>query len=147
MTDKPIKNVPASVRQRLLNKAKQDRRPFNELLQYYGMERFLYRLSQSPYAGQFVLKGGLMLRVWNVSESRPTMDIDMLGRTSNEPNQIVRQMREILTLAVEPDGMTFDLASLQTEPITKDADYQLPVRLIPRKKNIFSTTECGIQAL
>jgi predicted nucleotidyltransferase component of viral defense system len=124
MTDKPMKNVPASVRQRLLNKAKQDRRPFNELLQYYGMERFLYRLSKSPYAGQFVLKGGLMLRVWNVSESRPTMDIDMLGRTSNEPNRIVRQMQEILTLAVEPDGMTFDLASLQTEPITKDADYQ-----------------------
>jgi predicted nucleotidyltransferase component of viral defense system len=119
-----MKNVPASVRQRLLNKAKQDRRPFNEILQYYGMERFLYRLSKSPYAGQFVLKGGLMLRVWNVSESRPTMDIDMLGRTSNEPNRIVRQMQEILTLAVEPDGMTFDAASLQTEPITKDADYQ-----------------------
>jgi predicted nucleotidyltransferase component of viral defense system len=88
------------------------------------MERFLYRLSQSPHARQFILKGGLMLRVWNVSESRPTMDIDMLGRTSNEPNQIVRQMQEILTLAVEPDGMTFDLASIQTEPITKDADYQ-----------------------
>jgi predicted nucleotidyltransferase component of viral defense system len=124
MTDKPIKNIPASVRQRLLNKAKQDRRPFNELLQYYGMERFLYRLSQSPYAEQFVLKGGLMLRVWQVSESRPTMDIDMLGRTSNESNQIVRQMEEILTLGVVPDGMTFDVASIQTEPITKDADYQ-----------------------
>jgi hypothetical protein len=68
MTDKPLKNVSASVRQRLLNKAKQDRRPFNELLQYYGMERFLYRLSQSPHARRFVLKGGLMLRVWNVSE-------------------------------------------------------------------------------
>jgi predicted nucleotidyltransferase component of viral defense system len=124
MTDKPLKNISASVRQRLLNKAKQDRRPFNELLQYYGMERFLYRLSQSPHARRFVLKGGLMLRVWNVSESRPTMDIDMLGRTSNEPSQIVRQMQEMLALEVEPDGMVFDVASLQTEPITKAADYQ-----------------------
>lgn len=124
MTDRPLKNVSASVRQRLLNKAKQDRRPFNELLQYYGMERFLYRLSQSPHARRFVLKGGLMLRVWNVSESRPTMDIDMLGRTSNEPSQILRQMQEMLALEVEPDGMVFDVASLQTEPITKDADYQ-----------------------
>ena len=60
MTDKPIKNVPASVRQRLLNKAKQDRRPFNELFQYYGMDRFLYRLSKSPYARQFVLKLGAL---------------------------------------------------------------------------------------
>jgi predicted nucleotidyltransferase component of viral defense system len=124
MTGRSMKNIPASVRQRLLNKAKQDRRPFNEILQYYGMERFLYRLSQSPYAQQFILKGGLMLRVWQVAESRPTMDIDMLGRTSNEPSRIVQQMQEILTLAVEPDGMTFDVTSIQTEPITKDADYQ-----------------------
>jgi predicted nucleotidyltransferase component of viral defense system len=119
-----MKNIPASVRQRLLNKAKQDRRSFNEILQYYGMERFLYRLSQSSYAQQFILKGGLMLRVWQVAESRPTMDIDMLGRTSNEPSRIVQQMQGILTLAVEPDGMTFDVTSIQTEPITKDADYQ-----------------------
>jgi Nucleotidyl transferase AbiEii toxin, Type IV TA system len=65
------------------------------------MERFLYRLSQSPYAKQFVLKGGLMLRVWNASESRPTMDIDMLGKTSNDPSQIIRQMQEIIALRVE----------------------------------------------
>jgi predicted nucleotidyltransferase component of viral defense system len=118
------KNIPASVRQRLLNKAKQEQRPFNELLQYYGMERFLYRLSQSPHAKQFILKGGLMLRVWSASDSRPTMDIDMLGRTSNDPSHILQQMQEILSLAVEPDGMTFDLDSLQTEPIKQDADYQ-----------------------
>jgi predicted nucleotidyltransferase component of viral defense system len=118
------KNIPASVRQRLLNKAKQEQRPFNELLQYYGMERFLYRLSRSPYARQFILKGGLMLRIWSASESRPTMDIDMLGRTSNDPDHILQQMQEILTLVVEPDGIMFDVASLQTEPIKKDADYQ-----------------------
>jgi hypothetical protein len=42
---KSARNIPASVRQQLLNRAKTDRRPFNELLQYYAMERFLYRLS------------------------------------------------------------------------------------------------------
>jgi len=46
------KNISASVRQRLLNRAKRDRRPFNELLQYYAMERLLYRLSQSAHADQ-----------------------------------------------------------------------------------------------
>jgi len=55
-------NIPASVRQRLLNRARSDRRPFSELLQYYAMERFLYRLSQSVHAGRFILKGALMLR-------------------------------------------------------------------------------------
>ncbi len=45
---KHIKNVPASVRQRLLNQARTDKRPFNELLQYYAIERFL-NLTGFPY--------------------------------------------------------------------------------------------------
>ena len=65
---KSPRNIPASIRQRLLSRAKSDRRPFNELLQYYAMERFLYRLSQSAYADRFILKGALMLRVWRAPE-------------------------------------------------------------------------------
>lgn len=80
MTSKTPTNIRASVRQRLLNKARQDKRPFSELLQYFAMERFLFRPSQSPHAENFVLKGALMLRVWEFSLFRPTMDIDMLGR-------------------------------------------------------------------
>lgn len=57
------KNISASVRQKLLNRARSDKRPFAELLQYYAMERFLYRLSQSSHAKHFILKGALMLRV------------------------------------------------------------------------------------
>ena len=98
----PPKNMSASVRQRLLNRAKRDRRPFNELLQYYAMERFLYRLSQSAHAERFVLKGALMLKAWRSPELRPTMDIDMLGRTSNEEVDIVVQIRDILTTDVAP---------------------------------------------
>ena len=40
------KNLPASVRQRLTNKAKETNRPFQEVLQYFAMERFPYRLSR-----------------------------------------------------------------------------------------------------
>ena len=46
-----VKNTPASVHQRLLNKAKESSRPFNELLQHFAIERFIYRLSKSPHAG------------------------------------------------------------------------------------------------
>jgi len=120
----PPKNIPASVRQRLLNRAKNDRRPFNELLQYYAMERFLYRLSQSVHADRFILKGALMLRVWRAPELRPTMDIDLLGRTSNEEADIVAQIRGILTVDVEADGLTFDPDSIRAERITEDADYE-----------------------
>ncbi len=47
---KDVKNIKASVRALLQNKAKETNRPFAEVLQYYGMERFLYRVSQSNYA-------------------------------------------------------------------------------------------------
>ena len=120
---KSPRNIPASVRQRLLNQAKSDRRPFNELLQYYAMERFLYRLSQSSHTDRFILKGALMLRVWRSPEVRPTMDIDMLGRTSNEETDIITQIRDILTVDVEMDGLAFDPDSIQAERITEDADY------------------------
>jgi len=121
---KTPRNTAASVRQRLLNRARNDQRPFNELLQYYAMERFLYRLSQSAHADRFILKGALMLRAWRSSELRPTMDIDFLGRTSNETASIVTQIRDILSAEVAPDGLVFDLDTIQAERITEDADYE-----------------------
>lgn len=118
------KNITASVRQKLLNRARRDQRPFAELLQYYAMERFLYRLSQSAYSTHFILKGALMLRVWQSPEYRPTMDIDMLGKTSNDEANIVSQIREVLNVPVDPDGLVFDASSIRAERITEDADYQ-----------------------
>jgi predicted nucleotidyltransferase component of viral defense system len=121
---KAPKNISASIRQRLLNRAKNDKRPFNEILQYYAMERFLYRLSQSAHSDRFILKGALMLRVWRTPQYRPTMDIDILGRTSNEVGRIVSQIREVMAAKVEPDGLTFDPDSIQVERIIEDADYE-----------------------
>ncbi len=118
------RNVSASVRQQLLNRSKADNRSFNELLQYYAMERFLYRLSLSEHAQHYILKGALMLRAWNSPEFRPTMDIDMLGKTGNEEENIIAQIRDILAVKIEPDGLIFDCDSIQTERITEDADYE-----------------------
>lgn len=121
---KTPKNIAASVRQRLLNQAREGRRPFNELLQYYAIERFLYRLCKSSHAGEFILKGALMLRVWNSPELRPTKDIDVLGKTSNDEAAVVSQIKEILAVQVEDDGLIFDSNSIRTEQIAEDADYE-----------------------
>ncbi|RJR50436.1 MAG: nucleotidyl transferase AbiEii/AbiGii toxin family protein [Desulfobacteraceae bacterium] len=121
---KSPKNIPASVHARLLNRAKKDQRPFSELLQYYAMERFLYRLSRSPHADRFILKGALMLRVWRLPELRPTKDIDMLGKTSDEETDIIQRVADILGTNVEPDGLAFDANSIQSERITEEADYK-----------------------
>lgn len=121
---KSPKNIPASVRQRLLNQAKESQRPFAELLHYYAMERFLYRLSRSVHVNDFILKGALMLRVWRSPELRPTMDIDMLGRTSAAETRIITQIREIMRVEVEPDGIFFDPDSIHSEQITEAAEYE-----------------------
>jgi len=121
---KPVKNVAASVHQKLLNVAKQTSRPFNEIAQYYAIERWLYRLAKSDSRERFVLKGALMLLVWKTSVTRPTRDIDLLARTSNDLESIRGLIADICELSVENDGMTFDPGSITTERIAEDADYK-----------------------
>lgn len=123
MTVEIVKNMGASVRQRLLNYGKANGRPFAEVLQYYAMERFLYRLSVSQHVEAFTLKGALLLMAWQAPISRPTMDIDLLGRTDNGVDTIVALMREISQVAVTDDGIVFDPASFTGEVIREDADY------------------------
>lgn len=130
---KQIRNMSASVHERLLKQAKQDQRPFNELLQYFAMDRFLYRWSNSQHAKQIVLKGALMLRVWGASQSRSTRDIDVLARnTSNELDSMIKLIKDVIKVEVEPDGLTFDQDTVTAERITEDADYE-GVRIKLRK--------------
>jgi len=118
-----VTNMPASIHQLLLNKARETNRPFNEVLQYYVMERFLYRLSKSPYAGRFVLKGALMFKVWKLESYRPTMDIDLGGKTANHVENLVAVAKEVSSQQVEPDGVNFDPTSVSGAVIAEDANY------------------------
>ena len=123
MTVDVVTNVGASVRQRLLNYGKASGKPFAEVLQYYAMERFLYRLSVSPHVHAFTLKGALLLTAWQAPLSRPTMDIDLLGRTDNAVDVILGVMREVSQSKVIDDGIVFEPASFVGETIREDADY------------------------
>jgi len=118
------KNMAASVHARLAEIARRTGRPFQELLQYYAMERFLYRLSKSPHAARFVLKGALMLRVWDAPMARPTKDIDLLGRLEHSLENGSTVVREVCALEVEPDGLIFRPATVKSERIREDADYE-----------------------
>lgn len=121
---RPPTNITASIHQRLLNLARASDRPFNELLQYFAIERFLYRFSLSPYNEQFVLKGAQMLRAWEAPLARPTMDIDMLGgQTANTIENLERIVRECCAVEAD-DGVLFDTSSVRGEAINKDAEYQ-----------------------
>jgi len=81
--DAEKKNLPASIYQRLKNLALKKKRPTQEVFTYFAMERFLYRLSVSQHKKSFLLKGGLMLMVWDPSTHRAT--VDLLARANPVP--------------------------------------------------------------
>lgn len=114
----------ASVRQRLLNQSRTQDRPFQELLQYFAMERFLYRLARSPFADRFILKGALLLTAWRAPVARPTIDIDLAGRTNNKPDHLEEVVGTVCSIAVEPDGIEFNRSSIEVSRIKGDADYE-----------------------
>ncbi len=116
-------NIAASVHARLLNRAKGEARPFNELLQYFAMERFLYRLSRSEHAEHFVLKGALMLQLWGGPLARATKDIDLRRRDSAPADELVGAGRSCREIPVEDDGLTFDPKDVVGEEIRLAAHY------------------------
>ena len=118
------KNIAASVHQRLLNKARECSRPFNEILQHFAIERFIYRLSKSPHGDRFVLKGALMFLAWTGSMSRPTMDIDLLGKIENSIDLVVAVFKDACEMEVENDGIAFHKDTVTATRITEDADYK-----------------------
>lgn len=118
-------NLAASLHKKLLNQSKERGRPFAETLVFYAIERFLFRLSQSPEAGRFVLKGALALQAWNAAAaSRPTRDIDLLGRMDNDLEAVRLLFAEVCRQSVPDDGLVFDPATVATARITEDADYE-----------------------
>lgn len=102
------KNLPESVYTKLKNIALTKNRPTEEVLRYYAMERFLYRLSASEYKNLFFLKGGLMLMVWNPATHRATVDIDLLAKANNSIENISRILKEICSHPFLQDGIEFD---------------------------------------
>lgn len=120
---KGVTNIAVSVHTRLLNRAKAESRPFNELLQYYAMERFLYRLSRSAHADGFVLKGALMLQLWGGPLRRATKDIDLLGRSTVTVAELIEVVRACIALDVDDDGLRFDPRTVTGDEIRLAASY------------------------
>ena len=122
MAAEKVKNLPASVRQRLLNLAKARRDEFDLVLARYALERLLYRLSVSPHRERFLLKGALLFAVWGVDDHRPTRDADLLGSGNSDPAALVAVFREVCAVECE-DGIAFDADSVAAASIAEDKVY------------------------
>ena len=116
------RNLTASVRARLFDKAKKDGVNFQRLLVRYALERLLYRLSISPEKDHFLLKGALLFDLWYDVPLRPTRDIDLLGFGLAEIPHLVAVFEGICLLEVD-DGISFEFNSLKAEEIRKESNY------------------------
>jgi len=116
------RNLAASVRARLLNRARETRQDFNLILTRYALERLLYRLSISPHANQFLLKGALLFDLWFDIPHRPTRDADFLGLGSGELPHLETIFRDVCMMDAE-DGVMFRPDTIQAAEIRKEANY------------------------
>ena len=123
MNDKRGKNTAASVRDRLLALARERGEDFQLLLTQYGLERLLYRLSQSGYRDRFILKGAMLFMLWSDQPHRPTRDVDFLGFGDSSEASLQAIFRELCDIPVEDDGLTLMADSVQVEVIRDETEY------------------------
>jgi len=116
-------NTAASVKQRLLNLAREKGDDFQAVLQRYGLERILYRLGQSPYVSDYVLKGAQLFLIWHGDYYRPTADADLLGRGSADPEDQKKLWTAISQVPCKEDGLTIDTQSIRVAVSQIGAEY------------------------
>jgi predicted nucleotidyltransferase component of viral defense system len=124
MRKREIKDLAASVRARLTNVARETKRDFDAILLQYFQERFLYRLSISPYRSAFVLKGALLFLVYDMPFLRPTKDLDFLVRSRLKDTGTIKGMIQDITRINGQDGVRFLPESIRLEKVMENADYE-----------------------
>ena len=125
MSRKTPVNMPASIAVKLHNLARKDHQDYNYLLRCYASERFLYRLSISPYSENFILKGSSLFIIWqNGKAYRHTMDDDLLCLGESGEDFLKKSFSEICALGdINDDGMAYDSESIDIEPIRLNNEY------------------------
>lgn len=115
-------DIAASVLAKLKNKARASGISYQQCLQLFFQEEFLRRLAGSPYAENFILKGGLFIYTLTQFESRATVDVDFLMRgLNNDLNHMDEMIAEILAVDTGNDYVTFKAA--KSQPIALQCKY------------------------
>jgi Nucleotidyl transferase AbiEii toxin, Type IV TA system len=121
---KSPKNIAASVRQRLLNLAREREVEFERVLTEYAIERWLYRLGRSKHADLLVLKGAQLFSVWAEVPHRPTRDLDFLGKGKLGSAEVERIVRAVCKTPCEvDDGIRFLEKTVRGEEIRENAAH------------------------
>jgi predicted nucleotidyltransferase component of viral defense system len=118
-----MKNLAASIHARLAQRRTKTDEDYNVLLVRFTLERLLYRLSQSSYREQFILKGAMLFALWEPTLHRVTRDLDLLGLGHPAPERLTKIFKELCRLEVETDGVDFDPRSVMCEDIRAQDEY------------------------
>jgi hypothetical protein len=95
--------------------------PTQEFLIRHTLESFLDRLTRTSHAGDFVLKGGILLAAYGVR--RPTKDTDSNAiSTDVTAEHLAQVVRDIAAIDVA-DGVVFDLDTISVQEIREQAAY------------------------
>jgi Nucleotidyl transferase AbiEii toxin, Type IV TA system len=115
-------NLSASILARLLTLAKQRGEDYSLLLNRFGLERLLARVSISRHADRFLLKGALLFSLWYDTPHRPTRDADLLGFGPDDEAHLIATFREIAAMDLG-DAIVFDTESVKAQGIREDNTY------------------------
>jgi len=91
------------------------------IIRNYVMERFLERLSVSPYRDNLILKGGTLIAAMVGLDNRSTLDVDATIKNLPLTEESARKIVADITNVEIDDGMTFEIKSVAT--IIDDAEY------------------------
>ena len=137
----PQANRIASIRQRLLDRARARGEEFQFVLDRFAVERLLYRLSQSAYRDEFVLKGAMLFALWFDQPHRPTRDADFLGFGPPDADRLGDTIRVLCAIEAD-DGLRYDIDSIAVEAIREEAKYEgLRVTLLA----LLGNARCTVQ--
>jgi hypothetical protein len=112
----------ASVSAQLTNLAREQRRNSHEMHILYALERFLDRLGRTAYAGDFVLKGGLLLAAYRLR--RPTRDADLQAMDIQLDEEHLRTVVAAVSAIDDEDGLAIDAGATRVVQIRDDAEYR-----------------------
>jgi predicted nucleotidyltransferase component of viral defense system len=115
-----MRNYAASVRNRLLESAKQQKTNFDLILTRFALERLLYRLSISAYSDRFLLKGAMIFALWMQEPHRPTRDLDLLGIRDSSAEDITEIFRSLCVIDQPEDGLIFHPDSVSVTAIREE---------------------------
>lgn len=97
----------------------------------------MYRLSRSPHADRFVLKGAMLFVLWLQDSHRPTQDLDLLGFGDLSADNLRSIFEDICETPVEDDGIEFFKDRIEIEEIREAEIYQgLRMKIPGRLGNI-----------